>query len=525
MKTFQIIKKNSALILFIIYALLSFIFIYKGFSDFVLSKSHFFIIYVTTLCFIIIVHVCINSRIYLFVAIGTLLLFLFFSEISYFLIYGEVISEGVLDSMVETNSYEIVSMIKNILIVIPAIIFTCLVLFLFKKVIHVKFRIIIPLMCYIIWSCVIILSIDNSTVLRESKRGHYKSGVAFIRHFYPVVLGNVIYVIISLTSTDIYSNTKTIENFNDAVLLPPEESNNNLIVLIMGESSFVKRYSAYGYGAQTTPLMSEIFSQKEGCIINNSHSVASLTRDSLAFTLSFNEPESDDNLFNNKSIIEMAKFNNYKTYWLGSQAIKGSFNTKYGFIARKSDVVTLTNDGDMSLSKLLEKNLEENSTDKKFFFIHLRGNHKPYNNYDQLDQQSLPEADDYDLTIHHTDRVVKSIYDTVRKHSNNFTLIYTSDHGENVNIGIGHGMMKGVDQFLVPFMYMSTNSKYDCQFLESFRGSTGYLSAIMNKYIISNLLGYKIDQAVIKKEKEKDLVFMSNGTVIPFAKIEPLTAP
>lgn len=520
----QIIKKNSALVLFIIYAVISFILVNSEFKDFANSKSHSVIIYITTLCFIMIVHICISSRNYFIIVIGALFLFSFFSEISYFLFYGEIISESVLDSIVETNSFEIVSMFKSaLIIVVPAIILTFLALFIFNKVIHVKFSIIIPLTFYIACFSFAISTINNSAILNEIKKGYYRGGASYIIQLYPTVLGNTIYLIVSFLTTDLYSNTNTIEKFNESVILPPDESNNNLIILIMGESSLSKRYSTYGYHKQTTPFMTEIFSQNNGCIINNSHSSASLTRDSIAMTLSFNEPESDDNLFNNKSIIELAKFNNYKTYWLGSQAIKGTFNTKYGFIARKSDIVTLSDKGDINLNKLLEKNLKEDSTHKKLFFIHLRGNHKPYDNYDQLDRQALPDADDYDLTIHHTDRVVKSLYDTIRQHSNNFTLIYTSDHGENVNIGTGHGMMKGVDQFLIPYMFISTNSKYDCQFIESFRGTTGYLSGLMNKYIISILLGYKIDQAFINKEKANDRVYMPNGKVIPFAKIEPLT--
>lgn len=523
MKLYQVIKKNSALLLFIIYALLCFILVYLGFKDSASSNLHLLVIYITTLSFIIIMHICISSMNYFVVAIGTLFLFLFLLEVSYFIFYGEVVSEGVLDSIIETNSNEALSMIKEAIKVIPVLILTFLFIFIFKKVIHIKFSLLMPLICYMLCFAISISAINKSAVRIENKKGYYKGEVAYIRHIYPFVFGNVLYLFVGFISTDLYSNTNEIEKFNDSVILPPEESNNNLIILIMGESSLSKRYSVYGYNKQTTPFMTEIFSQENGCIIKNSHSSASLTRDSLAMTLSFNEPESNDNLFDNKSIIEMAKFNNYKTYWLGSQAIKGTFNTKYGFIARKSDVVTLTNEGDINLNKLLEKNLEEDSERKKFFFIHLRGSHLPYNSYDQLDQQALPEADDYDLTIHHTDRVIKSLYDTVKKHSSNFILIYTSDHGENVNVGAGHGMMKGVDQFLIPFMFISTNSKYNCQFIESFRGSEGYLSGLMNKYIISNLLGYKIDQKVVEKEKKKDRVFMSNGSVIPFAKIEPLT--
>ncbi|MWP46325.1 sulfatase-like hydrolase/transferase [Gilliamella sp. Pas-s27] len=123
----------------------------------------------------------------------------------------------------------------------------------------------------------------------------------------------------------------------------------------------------------------------------------------------------------------------------------------------------------------------------------------------------------YDLTIHHTDRAVKALYDVINKYSDNYTVIYTSDHGEIVNVG--HGIGDNVDQFLIPFMFMSTNPRYNCQYIESFRGETGYLSELMNKYILSNLLGYEIDQAILEKEKNNDRVLMPNRAVRPFSEI------
>jgi hypothetical protein len=40
----------------------------------------------------------------------------------------------------------------------------------------------------------------------------------------------------------------------------------------------------------------------------------------------------------------------------------------------------------------------------------------------------------------------------------------------------------------------------------------------MNKYILSNLLGYNVDQAILNKEKNNDRVFMPDGSIMPFLK-------
>ncbi|MFS1540000.1 MAG: hypothetical protein ACL7BU_16415 [Candidatus Phlomobacter fragariae] len=69
-------------------------------------------------------------------------------------------------------------------------------------------------------------------------------------------------------------------------------------------------------------------------------------------------------------------------------------------------------------------------------------------------------------------------------------------------------------------MYKSTNPNYDCQFIESFRNKDGYLSGLMNKYILSELIGYEIDKNILTKEREYDRVLTANEDVVPFSDIQ-----
>ncbi|MDC9597905.1 sulfatase-like hydrolase/transferase [Xenorhabdus anantnagensis] len=110
------------------------------------------------------------------------------------------------------------------------------------------------------------------------------------------------------------------------------------------------------------------------------------------------------------------------------------------------------------------------------------------------------------------------MYDTLNKENINYALIYTSDHGEIVNKG--HGYQKGRDQYLVPFMYKSNDDKYNCQFIESFRNKDGYLSGLMNKYILSELIGYDIEPSILNRERNNDRVLTADESVLPFSQIE-----
>ncbi|WP_050986613.1 phosphoethanolamine transferase [Xenorhabdus nematophila] len=454
------------------------------------------------------------------ISIGSLLLFFLVLQINYSLIFGERVSVSVLDSFIETNKEESLSMAGHLffIMLLPSLVVTTALFYLIiKKTKNIQYHMVFKILPVFIFLSTLYLSasaVDKQ--LLSDIREEDKTIGRFIRDRYPAVIGDFAYLYISSHSNNKYANISEISEFNNSVT-GREKSEINSVILIMGESSLSTHYSAYGYGLNTTPNMSRIFSSNGGCIINNAHSSAPITRNSISMSLAFHTPESEDNLFKNKSIIEMAKSNGYKTYWLGAQNLNGLHSSKYGFIAKKSDVIKLTNFKDDNLSALLDTALLDKE-ENKFIVIHLHGSHMPYKNYNDTDKIALPNADNYDLTIHHTDRVIKDIYDVIDKKSINYSLIYTSDHGEIVNKG--HGYQKGREQYFVPFMYKSNNHHFDCQFIESFRNKDGYLSGLMNKYILSNLIGYDIDPEILKEEKNNDRVLTADESVLPFSQVE-----
>lgn len=455
---------------------------------------------------------------------GYFLIFLLSSEISYFIVFNEQISFDVISSVVETNLIEAKGMFLSdgVKIIGIAIILTLAISYgiikLYKNQDNFKWIPGLAIFLYLLTALMIVNDVwpqinDIKMSMNESRSTIGK----LIKSYFPAVIGDVAYFASTMILNDRYSNTSIIPDFNESIT-GKAESGNNTIVIVMGESSLFSRYSIYGYPKLTSPDLQKIFTQPKSCIVRNVHSSAPETRDSLAMTFSFSTPESDTNLFKNKSIIEMAKANGYKTWWIGSQELEGLFSSKYGFIARKSDVVRLTNGHDEHLVPMLTDALEDTSAPKKFIIVHLLGNHKPYHNYDAEDKKALPGAEEYDLTIHKTDRVVSSLFNDVAKHSNNYIFLYTSDHGEVVNKG--HGLMKGKDQWYIPFLYKSTNDKFDCSFIEQFRNKDGWLSGLMNKYILSRLIGYTLDKNIVNNEMNNDRVKAANEKPVLFKDIE-----
>ncbi len=368
------------------------------------------------------------------------------------------------------------------------------------------------LLCFII-SKDISHNVENYKL--EIKESRATPGI-IMKKYFPSIFGDITFIYYSVFSTDRYSNRDEPKTINRAIL-KHNNTNNNLIVLVIGESSLYSRYSVYGYEKNTTPQMQRIFSSKGSCIIKNVHSSAPVTRESIPMTLAFNTPESDENLFVNKSVIDLANDSGYKTYWLGSQELEGMYDSKYGFITKKSNVVRLTYYHDEKLPFMLVDALKDKSSNK-FIIVHLYGNHMPYRNYDKEDIENLPKAEKYDLTIHKTDRIVSHLFNLTERHGMNYVFIYTSDHGEIVNKG--HAFENGREQYLIPFLYKSSNSNYNCSFIESFRNKDGWLSGLMNKFILATLLGYDLDKKAIDIEKNNDRVKSANEKTLPFKDIQ-----
>ncbi|QBY44376.1 Phosphoethanolamine transferase EptC [Arsenophonus nasoniae] len=454
--------------------------------------------------------------------IGLTFLFLINIKVIYSLNFNGNITISVLHSILETNINEALFMLGSLFLklILPSLIFTAFLFYLItiiKKNLANTSLLLYSVLSFTTLSIIlVIIDIkDENRLISDIKEDKKQLGI-FFHDKVPLIFGDAVYLLISSYDNNKYANIAEIEKFNHAIVAKKDNDNKN-IILIMGEASLYSRYSAYGYHFDTTPHMTKLFSTSNSCIVNNAHSSSPITRDSLSMTLAFHTPENEDNLFNNKSIIEMAKANGYKTYWLGSQEIQGLHGSKYGFIAQKSNDLKLTDYNDNKLANLLVKVLSDNAQ-KRFIIIHLYGNHLPYNNYDEIDKKALPNAENYDLTIHHTDRIINDIFKVINEKKIDFNLIYTADHGEIVNVG--HGLEKGREQYLIPFMYKSTNNRFNCDFIESFRNKDGYLSGLMNKYILSELLGYEIDKNILRNEREYDRILTANENILPFSLME-----
>lgn len=456
-----------------------------------------------------------------FKIVSIFLIIILTAEILYWLCSHQRITQTILDSIIETNYIELSKMMssKRILFMLltSVVVSLCFVLAgnLIEKIIYIhKLR---EILCIAILT---LLATDVNRILfkyrlmADIKEDSNVLGRMLYKK-YPLIIGDSAYLITSTLSNDKYKIYNDDLVLNKSVAGHGNTSIENIII-VMGESASSRRFSAYGYHINTTPKIKKIFSEDRACIIENAHSAAPITRDSVAMTFSFATPENEQALFNEKSVIDLAKDNGYKTYWLSSQDLDGLHASKFGYIAKKSDVIKLTKGIDEKLVSLLNTVLQ--NEEKKFIVIHMAGSHGPYNNFDEIDKKALSNVSKYDLTIHHSDRVINGINTILQSKLNTYALFFTSDHGEIVNLG--HGLRGAREQYLVPLMILDKSGMGMCDYVKKLKNKNGYISGLMNKYIISKMLGYKLKNSTIKSEISNDRVLDANNNILPFEEIE-----
>ncbi|EHY2622769.1 hypothetical protein K4A71_004436, partial [Salmonella enterica] len=264
--------------------------------------------FLSTLSFLLISFYLLKCKNLTLRTIGCILIFLLSSEISYFIIFHEQISFDVISSVVETNLIEAKGMFLSdgIKIFGIAILLTLAISYGITKIYKSQnnFKWIPKLAIYLYLLISLMIANDVWPQINDIKMSMNESRSTIgklIKSYFPAVIGDVAYFASTMLLNDRYSNTSIIPDFNESIT-GKAESGNNTIVIVMGESSLFSRYSIYGYPKLTSPDLQKIFTQPKSCIVRNVHSSAPETRDSLAMTFSFSTPESDTNLFKNKSI-------------------------------------------------------------------------------------------------------------------------------------------------------------------------------------------------------------------------------
>jgi len=318
----------------------------------------------------------------------------------------------------------------------------------------------------------------------------------------------------------------------------PSENSPKVTVIIVGESTSTWHMQLYGYDRNTNPLLSEIQDELliyKDVITPHVHTILAL-EEILTFSSS-QEPSKSPNA----SAIQLSNQANFKTYWLSNQRPVGlneSIPTLLGSAAE--EVKFLATDDynrkiyDEAILPELDKALAEKTKRKKVIFLHLQGTHLSYDlrypskfnhfkgkaNLKYKHEKAYKLTNDYDNAVLYNDFIVREIIEKLRKKNIASTVLYFSDHGDDVyqfQDTAGHNEYLGsAPMYEVPFiLWISEEQK---------KKQSNYLTIDVNRkysldefiYSFADLLqlkfkGYKSEKSIFNKAFTTPVRYIKEG--------------
>lgn len=433
-------------------------------------------------------------------------------------VLGTGISLEVMASIFETHAAETTSMLKEIwlLAMLAFAATSALLIFAEKELKKAKFSrkysiivlaayllVILPVICYkrIKYEYQEELFLEFPVQVGQDKVDMYA----------PVLYGNIATIVayweeMNLLREFTQAKKKLPEGivYSDTVQAPQK------IYLVIGESAYRKHLSLYGYAVKTTPFLDSL-SLAEPPVMKRYDGIAasSFTRNVLRMALSFASPRDMKPFYEERTLINLANDAGYDTYWISNQGSSGIQDSYLGYLAASTKKAIFTQGGylandDFDLIPLLKG--VHNGSRKQFFVIHLVGSHNDYSDrYDAQDTQAIPGdkslKNEYDRSIHHTDRVLREIYKVMQQDST-AVFLHFSDHGEI--LGKGHGPWKnGVAQFDIPFLTINRNAQQINNVMAKYLDpQTKLISNSSTIYILAEMIGYIIPQKYVEQSIE-----------------------
>ena len=242
---------------------------------------------------------------------------------------------------------------------------------------------------------------------------------------------------------------------------------NGTVILIIGESANRDRMKAFHPSLQedNTPWLTQAAKENQVVLYHNAYSNYPATALSLEQALTSMNQYHDEKFSEAVSIIDVANKAGYDTWWLSNQSRAANGNAVYGIVAEEAKNklwIDHAPGDDKSLLNLLAKVPSEGS---HFIVIHLYGSHTRYadrypKGYREVHNSTSDRVNQYDTSIKYTDEVMREIFNYAREHLNLQAMVYTSDHGEDMEKGHGEGGFTYAMVRIPVFFYLSPSYQH-----------------------------------------------------------------
>ena len=233
-------------------------------------------------------------------------------------------------------------------------------------------------------------------------------------------------------------NTNLDKNTAGLKLIDPADGlDEGTHIVIIGESANRDHLKAFtpSYPEDTTPWLSSKVNDPDFSLNYMAYSNFPNTLMSLSYAMTSANQYGDMDLSHAVSMVDAARAAGYRTDWISFHNRSSLSSAGVTLIAERSD------------ASFWEKNYDEYAVDvmkklppakRRVLFINIMGSHYTYLARVPADQRGalgISESDpyySYDLTVAYSDKVIRDIFEYAKAHMNLKSLVYFSDHGENM---------------------------------------------------------------------------------------------
>ena len=226
------------------------------------------------------------------------------------------------------------------------------------------------------------------------------------------------------------------------------------IVVMIGESLSRRHCSLYGYCRPTTPRLDQ---RHDLTVYQHVRSSDYMTQPVMQMLLSFADSSHPEARWNSPTLPEVLNAAGWDTYWFdpyeGRNNTSNALPTGFQSIAKLCHVYHLGDENeqyDEAHWAHLESALSDSTSKRKAVFLHLIGNHFPYDRRypssfvwfddaevcspfaDQLSASQVKVINDYDNAVRYNDEVVDSVVNRLSRLPYACAMLYFPDHGEEI---------------------------------------------------------------------------------------------
>lgn len=222
---------------------------------------------------------------------------------------------------------------------------------------------------------------------------------------------------------------------------------NETHVIVIGESTSRHHMSLYAYSRITNPKLSANRNIISFSQVSSPHAH---TFPALEKVLSFKSLDSNNYDLQDGTLLDLFNQAGYHTTWLSNQALSGKFETPVSVLASKADqkVFSNTMSGSEPYDEILLQAFKDATIKKgnKVIFVHLMGTHMSYvdrypekfnhfktiHNTSHLTRAQQKYINTYDNAVRYNDHLIASLIDSLNAVQGVCSLLYFSDHGDEV---------------------------------------------------------------------------------------------